>query len=143
MPFTYARKIRFQDTDAAGVVYFANVLAMCHEAYEESLATSGINLKSFFSNSTSAIPIVHADVDFFRPLFCGEQISVHLKTKYLDDRFEVIYEVVALETNKLVAKATTTHVCIDPTSRKRKDLPDEMTLWLQQTNAIVSSTLQC
>ncbi len=132
MPFTYARKIRFQDTDAAGVVYFANVLAMCHEAYEESLSTSGINLKSFFSNSTSAIPIVHADVDFFRPLFCGEQISIHLKTKCLEDRFEVIYEVVALETNKLVAKVVTTHVCIDPISRSRQDLPNEINLWLQQ-----------
>ena len=132
MPFTYARKIRFQDTDAAGVVYFANVLARCHEAYEESLSTSGINLKSFFRNSTSAIPIVHADVDFFRPLFCGEQISIHLKTKCLEDRFEVIYEVVALETNKLVAKVVTTHVCIDPISRSRQDLPNEINLWLQQ-----------
>ncbi|MEO1763007.1 MAG: 1,4-dihydroxy-2-naphthoyl-CoA hydrolase, partial [Cyanobacteria bacterium J06629_18] len=26
MSFTYNRTIRFQDTDAAGVVYFANVL---------------------------------------------------------------------------------------------------------------------
>ncbi|MFS8118916.1 MAG: acyl-CoA thioesterase, partial [Microcoleus sp.] len=45
MSFSYTRTVRFQDTDAAGVVYFANVLAMCHEAYEASLAASGINLK--------------------------------------------------------------------------------------------------
>lgn len=47
MPFTYNRTVRFQDTDAAGVVYFANVLGICHEAYEESLEASSINLKDF------------------------------------------------------------------------------------------------
>jgi 1,4-dihydroxy-2-naphthoyl-CoA hydrolase len=56
MFFTYNRTVRFQDTDAAGVVYFANVLSMCHEAYEASLAASGINLKSFFNNPTVLFP---------------------------------------------------------------------------------------
>jgi len=36
MPFTYSRTVHFADTDAAGVVFFANFLAICHEAYEES-----------------------------------------------------------------------------------------------------------
>ena len=34
MAFAYYYTVRFQDTDAAGVVYFANVLRICHEAYE-------------------------------------------------------------------------------------------------------------
>ncbi|MHC5822651.1 MAG: acyl-CoA thioesterase, partial [Nostoc sp.] len=50
MPFTYNRTVRFQDTDAAGVVYFASVLSICHEAYEESLEASSINIKDFFTN---------------------------------------------------------------------------------------------
>ena len=45
MPFVYRRTIRFADTDAAGVVFFPNYLAICHEAYEESLADDGIELK--------------------------------------------------------------------------------------------------
>ncbi|MEM6398800.1 MAG: thioesterase family protein, partial [Cyanobacteria bacterium P01_D01_bin.116] len=64
MSFTYNRTIRFQDTDAAGVVYFANVLAICHEAYEASLESLGIDIKQFFTNSSTAFPIIHADVDF-------------------------------------------------------------------------------
>ena len=84
MTFTYTRTVRFKDTDAAGVVYFANVLAMCHEACEESLASSGINLKVFFSNSSVTIPIVHASVDFLRPMFCGDQLLINLITKLKD-----------------------------------------------------------
>lgn len=132
MPFTYTRTVRFQDTDAAGVVYFANVLAMCHEAYEDSLATSGINLKEFFSNPDVAIPIVHATVDFFRPMFCGDRVIVHLIPKYLSsDKFEITYEIVAAA-GQLVAKAITRHVCINAISRTRQELPDVMIQWLQQ-----------
>ena len=48
--FVYTRSIRFHETDAAGVVYFANVLVLCHEAYEASLAAAGIDLGEFFSD---------------------------------------------------------------------------------------------
>ena len=44
MPFEYQRTVHFADTDAAGVVFFANYLAICHEAYEESLGAAGIGL---------------------------------------------------------------------------------------------------
>lgn len=132
MPFIYQRTVRFQDTDAAGVVYFANILTMCHEAYEESLAASGINLKLFFSNSNVAIPIVHAGVDFFRPMFCGDNISIHLTPQQLGtDKFEINYLIIGLE-EKQLAKATTKHVCINPASRTRQELPNETLQWLQQ-----------
>lgn len=131
MAFTYTRTIRFQDTDAAGVVYFANVLAMCHEAYEESLAASGINLKVFFTNQSVAIPIVHASVDFLRPMFCGDLVFIHLTAEQIgSDKFEINYIIVALK--QQVAKAITKHICINPANRTRQQLPNEMMQWLQQ-----------
>lgn len=133
MFFTYTRTIRFGDTDAAGVVYFANVLAMCHEAYEESLVTSGINLKLFFNHPEIAIPIVSASVDFFRPLFCGDRIKIYLSCKRLtEEKFEVAYQIVVAASEQLVAKALTSHVCIDPVSRSKKEISAEMIQWLQQ-----------
>jgi 1,4-dihydroxy-2-naphthoyl-CoA hydrolase len=132
MSFIYKRIVRFQDTDAAGVVYFASVLTMCHEAYEESLAVSGINLKAFFSNPDVAIPIVHASVDFFQPMFCGDQIFIHLIPKQIaSEKVEIAYQIVAVS-EKLIAKAITKHICIEPISKTRKAMPAEMIQWLQQ-----------
>ena len=129
MPFTYNRIIRFQDTDAAGVVYFANVLAICHEAYEESLGSSGINLKDFFTNPSVAFPIVHASVDFFRPMFCGDNLLIRLMPQQLSgDRFEITYEVMVTEV--MVAKTITRHVCIDTSSRSKRELPEQIIKWL-------------
>lgn len=143
MSFIYTRTIRFQDTDAAGVVYFANVLAMCHEAYEASLVASGINLRSFFRNPVVAIPIVHASVDFFRPMFCGDQQTIHLTPKQLtSDEFEIAYQIFSAEApDRLAGKATTRHVCIDPASRTRKVMPAEMAQWLKQWSGLPENRL--
>lgn len=130
MPFTYKRVVRFCDTDAAGVVYFANVLSICHEAYEASLIAANINLKLFFSNSTLAIPITHAHVDFFRPLFCGDEINITLQPQQLSsDKFEILYQVFD-EKKQLMAESITRHICIDPSLRIKQDLSTEMLLWL-------------
>jgi 1,4-dihydroxy-2-naphthoyl-CoA hydrolase len=130
MSFTYHRTVHFPDTDAAGVVYFSNILSICHEAYEECLGVSGINLKVFFSNPLIAFPIVHASVDFFRPVFCGDRLLVSLVPQKLGvDKFEVTYKIVLAEV--LVAKAITRHVCIDVSSRSKQELSGEIVQWLE------------
>ncbi|GAX37515.1 acyl-CoA thioesterase [Nodularia sp. NIES-3585] len=130
MSFTYHRTIHLQDTDAAGVVYFANVLCMCHEAYEASLEASDIHLKDFFTNPPVAFPVVHASVDFFRPMFCGDKLEVNLIPHKLGvNKFEISYEIMV--ENVLVAKAVTRHVCIDAVSRSKQDLSAEMIQWLE------------
>ena len=130
MPFTYNRTVRFQDTDAAGVVYFANVLGICHEAYEESLKASSINLKDFFTNPPVGFPIVHASVDFLRPMFVGDKLLISLiPQKIGGDKFEVTYEITVAEV--VVAKAITRHVCIDASSRSKQELTDEIVQWLE------------
>ncbi|QSJ14926.1 acyl-CoA thioesterase [Nostoc sp. UHCC 0702] len=130
MTFTYKRTVRFQDTDAAQVVYFANILSICHEAYEESLAASGINLKDFFTNPSVAFPIVHSSVDFYRPMFCGDNLAISLIPQKLGvDKFEITYEVSVAYV--IVAKAITRHVCIDASSRRKQELPEEIVRWLE------------
>jgi 1,4-dihydroxy-2-naphthoyl-CoA hydrolase len=132
LPFTYHRTIHFSDTDAAGVVYFANVLSMCHEAYEASLSASGINLKLFFSNPEAAIPITHASVDFFRPMFCGDELLIHLIPEQLgENKFEIAYQIVAASSEEVLAKAITRHISINPTARQKIRLPDAIAQWLR------------
>jgi 1,4-dihydroxy-2-naphthoyl-CoA hydrolase len=133
MSFYYDYTVQFRDTDAAGVVYFANIISLCHVAYEASLIESGVDLKLFVNNSEFAVPITHAAADFFRPLFCGDRVKIELTPHSIDScKFEIKYQILAREERQLVfATATTKHVVIDPTTRKRKDLPEMLTHWLE------------
>lgn len=120
--FTYQRKIYFADTDAARVVYFANLLSICHEAYEEYLTNLTVNLQDFFINNVMAIPIIHAEIDFLKPLFCGDLIIINLEGKLISNKvFEINYKI--NKDNILIATALTRHICINPQTRKTQKLP--------------------
>ena len=121
--FVYVRKIHFSDTDGAGVVYFANLLSICHEAYEEYLETRlNLNLKNFFADALTAIPVIHAQMDFRQPLFCGDRIKIKVLPQLISDKvFEVTYHISKDDVN--VAQGLTRHICINPQTRKTQSLP--------------------
>jgi 1,4-dihydroxy-2-naphthoyl-CoA hydrolase len=134
MSFIYQRTVRFQDTDAAGVVYFANTLAMCHEAYEESLIAAGIEVWKFFSASAIALPIVHAEASYRHPAFCGDRHEIVLTPVSTSHHgFEIRYEIYGEgDRDRLISQALTRHVCINPVSRERQPLPQQVLDWLKK-----------
>ena len=134
MAFQYPRRIYLGDTDAAGVVYFARGMEICHEAYEESLARSGISLNQMLSDREIALPIVRAEIDFLRPLFCGDRLQIDLKSDLVNSsEFIVSYRIFNVEhLDRVLVKAQTRHVCINPQLRTRVDLPLTIHQWLEQ-----------
>ncbi len=132
MPFSYERTVHFADTDAAGVVFFANYLAICHEAYEESLSASGINLRTFFADNGIIIPIAKSEAEYLRPLFCGDRVRVGLEAALLSENaYEVRFDMLRLGTPvKSAARIRTEHVCVDSQSRSRKGLPAPLSAWV-------------
>ena len=134
MAFTHSRMVYLSDTDAAGVVYFATGMQMCHEAYEASLDSVGISLQQFLAEGKLAIPIVHAAIDFLRPLNCSDKLQINLITTRLkDSEFAIAYQIVTVsEPNKVLVKANTRHVCIDPQTRTRIELPEAIAQWIDK-----------
>lgn len=134
MPFAYARTVHFADTDAAGVMFFANYLAVCHEAYEEALAAAGINLKAFFSDHGVVVPIAKSEAEYLRPLACGDKLGVDLTVRLLSENsFEIHYELTRLgPPAKCAARLRTEHVCIDSATRARKGLPGPLASWVTE-----------
>ena len=133
MPFQYSRRVYLGDTDAAGVVYFARGLEICHEAYEESLANSEIDLQQMLVEKKVALPIVHAEINFLDPLFCGDRLTVNLTANAIgDSEFGLEYQIFnRTKCDRTSVKAKTKHVCIDPNIRARINLPPTILNWLK------------
>jgi len=137
MKHTYSRRIRFADTDAAGVTYFANYLSICHEAYEDALASAGIELQQFFNDEDVIIPISNARADYLRPLPCGAEIEVEVSPHQVkEDTFFIDYVIFLTgPTRKTAAQVKTAHVCLDAGTRKRRPLPQNLLNWLRADEA--------
>jgi 1,4-dihydroxy-2-naphthoyl-CoA hydrolase len=144
MPFSHARTVRFADTDAAGVVFFARYLAMCHEAYEEALAGAGLPLARFFADTGLVVPIAKSEASYLRPLECGDRLRIEVTPARLTEHsFALaftIWKIIPAASNsagaavpateKRAAVARTEHVCIDARTRERQALPPALAAWV-------------
>ena len=132
---TLQRRVRFSDTDAAGVVHFQALLGWAHQAWEESLELYGLAAGTIFPGGRAeqpsiALPIVHCDADFRAPFQMGDVVSIQLEPKRLDrSSFEVVSRYLLGENE--VARGCLRHVAIDVTSRRRCPLPEGLDLWLE------------
>jgi 1,4-dihydroxy-2-naphthoyl-CoA hydrolase len=135
MPFKYLRTVNFVDTDGAGVVFFANVLTFCHGAYEAALGAEGFELREFFSDRGELIlPIVRAEIKFYRPMYVGDCLQINLKTKQTSEfEFEIAYQINKVENlDRVLAQALTKHICLEKDQRSRAQLSLEMQAWLHK-----------
>lgn len=133
MPFSYTRTIRLADTDAAGVVYFARTLSLCHEAYEESLATAGIVLADLLGGNGIIVPIAKSEAEYLRPLRAGDKTRIVVAPEALSaESFAIRYEVFRVGTpEKLAARVRTEHICASSNQRGRAPLPEKLAAWVQ------------
>ena len=132
--------VRFGDTDAAGVMHFHQALRWCHEAWEHSLERYGIEASSVFpgcrgqqSAPPIALPVVHCEADFLRPIHGGDHLLVLLEPERLNPgSFEVRTRFLPNDTD--VARGLIRHVAINPSSRQRCPLPESIDLWLEASS---------
>jgi 1,4-dihydroxy-2-naphthoyl-CoA hydrolase len=134
MPYAYTRTIHFPDTDAAGVVFFANYLAICHEAYEEALGAAGLDVATFFSANGIVVPIAKSSAEYLRPLRVGDKVRVTVRPEPLSENsFALNYELTRLNPiAKLAARVRTEHVSTSLQLRERVPLPAPLAAWVNQ-----------
>ncbi|MBV5261784.1 acyl-CoA thioesterase [Synechococcus moorigangaii CMS01] len=136
MAYVYQRTIYLADTDAAGVIYFAQLLQICHEAYETCLQQVGMDWLGLLRDGTVAMPIVHGAVDFFQPIRWGDRLTIVLEpTLENPSQFQVRYQIFHADLEpaptKPLAQALTRHVAIQPRERQRCALPEVIQGWLR------------
>jgi 1,4-dihydroxy-2-naphthoyl-CoA hydrolase len=116
MAFEHSLRVRFQHCDPAGIVFFANVLVFCHEAYEELLRAAGSPLDELIRAREQVLPLGHAEVDFKKPIRFGQLVKIRVTVGRLGERsFRVEYE---LHGDELLATAATVHISVDPATGK-------------------------
>lgn len=132
MPFAYQRTVRLADTDAAGVVYFARTLSLCHEAYEEAIAAAGLDLNALLGASGIIVPIAKSEADYLRPLRVGDKLRITVAPALLTEQsFAIRFEIVKLGAiEKVAARVRTEHVCTAPAKRERAPLPPALLAWV-------------
>lgn len=117
--------VRFQDVDAAGIVFFARVLDYMHDAYVAALGELGTELASVLRSRAFAAPLRHAEADYFSPLRFGDVVIVHIVAAHVEATEIVLgYQIAHKTTGTVTAVGQTVHTFVDPKSFERIPVPE-------------------
>lgn len=129
--YTYDMTVKLHDTDAAGVLFFANYFRLAHEAYENFMASIGFDFYSIIHEADYLPLIVHAEADFKKPLHVGNEVTIEVRaTKIGRTSFELAYEM-KVSPEETAATAGSVHVNIDKESGRPQALPEGLKQALQ------------
>ena len=120
--------VRFQDVDAAGIVFFARMFDYVHAAYEEFLAAAGHPLPSVLKDKRWAAPLRHAEADYLAPARFGDSLVVELVAAHLEESEISLGWRIRAESGsgKPTALLQTVHTFVSAENFQRTRVPDEI-----------------
>jgi 1,4-dihydroxy-2-naphthoyl-CoA hydrolase len=132
--FSHRIAVRFQDVDAAKVVFFAKLFDYFHDAYVSYLEVSGLPLDGVLERGEWGAPLRHAEADFLGPIRFGDLVDVGIVGVSLGEgKYTVGYRLALGGSRQstvgaVVAVGHTCHVVVEggvarPT---RRPIPDEL-----------------
>ena len=81
--FVVERKVRFEDCDPAGIVFFPNYLRMLNSVVEDWLEGLGCPWTELVTVRRTGTPTAQLDTRFLAPSVFGETLSFHLAVEKL------------------------------------------------------------
>ncbi len=127
--FRRRARVELQEVDAAGVVFYAWFFVYAHRAYEAALLHHGFVLAALLRAGTHALPMVHAEADYKRPLRYGDEVAVDLSCDNVTERscrFRARVLTVTTSGESLCAEVAQVHACVDVALGKSVALPPDL-----------------
>jgi YbgC/YbaW family acyl-CoA thioester hydrolase len=119
--------IRFQDVDAAGIIFFARAYDYMHDAFVECLKTRGLDLAQHLAKGTWGAPLVHSEADYKKPLRFGTEIFVEIdRAEFGETSVAISYTLRGVARGEVFCTGRLVHAFIDRTSFRPCPVPAEM-----------------
>ena len=74
--FFHKLKVYYEDTDAGGIVYYANYLKFLERARTEALVTLGFNNKKIKEDFGSLIIIKSCNIEYKKPAYLEDELNI-------------------------------------------------------------------
>jgi len=128
MSFTVATKIRFDDVDGAGIVYYPHFFHLCHQAFEDLFDdVSSLSYPELIGVRRLGFPTVAIQSEFHAPLAYGDTAVVKITVRKIGRTSLVChYDIFRKKDGRHAFEAEITTVLIDLQNQKPLPLTDEL-----------------
>lgn len=115
--------VRFQEVDAAGVVFYARIFDYFHDAYVGFLRARGAPLEEAMRDRSWIAPLRHARAEYLRPVRFGDELAVSLVSLAVEETEFTIGYRIEVE-GRATCVGLTRHVSVDPETFRRVGIPE-------------------
>ena len=128
MAFTSVQKIRFDDVDGAGIVYYPQFFHLCHAAFEDFFDTAApISYPELIRDRRSGFPTVAIQSEFTAPLEYGDVAIVELSVQRVGrSSVDIKYNIRRKRDGAPSFSASITSVLMNLDTRRPMALPPEL-----------------
>jgi acyl-CoA thioester hydrolase len=121
-PFRWPVRVYYEDTDAGGVVYYANYLRFLERARTEWLASLGITLNALERDHGVLFVVHRLDIEYHLPARLYDALEVTLALATLG-RSRIAAEQDVFRGDEQLIGARVTLACLDPVSWRPARIP--------------------
>ena len=111
MAHSFAVRVYYEDTDLAGIVYYANYLKFIERARTEWVAALGVDQMALRAAQGIVFAVRRVEADFLRPAKFGDDLLVETSVQSLGGARIVLEQVVLREGERLFVSVVTL-VCL-------------------------------
>jgi acyl-CoA thioester hydrolase len=129
----FALNVYFEDTDAYGIVYYANYLKFMERARSDMIRAVGVDQAAELKRSGSAYAVVEVDIKYRRPGRLGEDLLVVSSVEQVRASSVDIQQRV-MRGPELLTDARVTAAFLDRDGRPRRQPTD----WVEKFKAITA-----
>jgi acyl-CoA thioester hydrolase len=121
--FTWTVRVYYEDTDAGGIVYYANYLKFFERARTEWLRSLGIHQQELLTAERAAFVVRSASVDYLNAARLDDQLTLRSSIEKLG-RASVQFVQQAWRGDTLLASAQVKVGCVDAATLRPRSIPD-------------------
>ena len=93
--FFHKIKVYYEDTDAGGIVYYANYLKFLERARTEALVTLGFNNKKIKEDFGSLIIVKSCNIEYKRPAHLEDELNIRSFIKLITKTSFFMYQFIS------------------------------------------------
>jgi tol-pal system-associated acyl-CoA thioesterase len=128
------KRIYYHDTDAGGVVYYANYLKYMEEARVDFFHKNGLSEKAI-ANYPVFFPVRSCVITYNKPAWHGDTIQCTADIKKITPA-KIIFQqhIIHKQTKNILVEAEVTLACVDAKDFKPMRIPEDVRTKLLSTN---------
>ena len=120
-----AVRVYYEDTDAAGVVYYANYFRFCERARTEWLRMHGFEQQRLMDETSTAFVVTAVDARYRVPARLDDQLLVRTRVKQARSA-SLMFSQNIYRGDTLIFESSVTIACIDLRRGRPAALPDAL-----------------